>query len=238
MTLASTELAGQTAAWFAGWTALRSYPSRSGPGYLAALRLDRSGGWEYFTTVPSPSAFADVAAEVIASPQRALCVLGPDVHRYVKMAHQAGMGMLSASEQLMICHLETQDNQDPFLGDPELSLVVKAMGGRHSASACQARISVSIMRGNTVLATGKVGVYGDYAVFDQIETHAQHRRRGYGLLLMKALTARAMAYPVTTGLLLASTDGQRLYFKLGWRSISSVTVLVPKSRLEELARGH
>ena len=237
MMVASTGLAGQTAAWFAGWTALRSYPSRSGPGYLAALRLDRSGGWEYFTTNPTPAAFADLAQKVNSSPRRALCVLGPDIHRYVKMAHQSGMGMLSTSEKLMLCHMETQDNQDPFLGDPELSLLVQPMGGRHSATACDARFSVSIVRDQTVLATGKVGIYGEYAIFDQIETHADHRRRGYGLLLMKALTARAQAYPVTTGLLLASTDGQRLYFKLGWRSISPVTVLVPRARIEELARG-
>ncbi|MFB9165269.1 GNAT family N-acetyltransferase [Arthrobacter psychrochitiniphilus] len=238
MIVASTGLADQSAAWFAGWTALRSYPSRSGTGYLAALRLDRNSGWEYFTTNPTPSSFASLAQEVNASSQRALCVLGSDVHKYVKMAHQSGMGMLSASEQLMVCHLENQDNQDPFLGDPELSLVIKAMGGKHSSSVCEERFSVAIVRGQTVLAAGKVGIYGEYAIFDQIETHSQHRRRGYGMLLMKAMTARAQAHPVTTGLLLASTDGQRLYFKLGWRAISPVTVLVPKSRIEELTRTH
>lgn len=239
MKVASTELADLTAAWFAGWTALRSYPIRSGQGYLAALRLDRSGGgWEYFTAAPTPSVFAGLADEVNASPKRALCVMGPDVHKYVKMAHQSGLGMISTSEQLMVCRMETQDNQDPFLGDPELALEIRPLGGRHSASVCQARFSGVIRRGTTVLATGKVAIYGDFAVFDQIETHPQHRRRGYGLLLMKALTARAQAHPVTTGLLLASTDGQRLYFKLGWRSLCPVTVLVPRSRIEEIARGH
>lgn len=236
--VASTGLADKTAAWFAGWTALRSYPSRSGSDFLAALRLDRNGGWEYFTTHPTPAAFAVLAKEVNTSSRRALCVLGPDVHRYVKMAHHSGMGMLSTSEQLMLCQMETQDNQDPFLGDPELTLVVKKMGGKHTASICQARFSVAIVRGRSVLAAGKVAIYGEYAIFDQIETHAQHRRQGYGMLLMKAMTARAQAYPITTGLLLASTDGQRLYFKLGWRAISPVTVLVPKSRIAELAHSH
>ena len=52
---------------------------------------------------------------------------------------------------------------------------------------------------------------------------------------MKTLTARALDYPVTTGLLVASTAGQSLYYKLGWRNLSPVTVLVPRERLAELA---
>lgn len=235
MTDGATELQRHVDAWFTAWTSLRSYQASAGPGYLAALRLDRKGDWEYFTAAPDPAAFATVAAEVVTSPRRALCVIGSDVHRYVKQAHQAGLGMISNSEQLMILAMETQDNQDPFLGDPELSLVVKKIGGRHSDTACQARFSAAILRGQTVLANGKVGIYGDYAVFDQLETHAQHRRRGYGMLLIRALAARAQEYPVTTGLLLASPAGQRLYYKLGWRSLGSVTVLVPRERLLEMA---
>ena len=151
------------------------------------------------------------------------------------MAHQSGLGMISTSEQLMVCAMESQDNQDPFLGDPELSLVVKEIGGRHSDSACQARFSAAILRGQTVLASGKIGIYGEYAIFDSLETHAVHRRHGYGLLLMKMLTVKAKEYPVSTGLLLAGTDGQRLCYRLGWRSLSAVTVLVPKARLAEMA---
>ena len=56
------------------------------------------------------------------------------------------------------------------------------------------------------------------------------------MLIMKTLTAKALAYPVATGLMLASTGGQRLYTKLGWRSLTPVTVLVPKERLAEMAK--
>lgn len=235
MTDRATELQRHLAAWCTAWTSLRSYPASAGPGYVAALRLDRKSDWEYFLAAPDPAAFATVAAEVVSSPRRAMCVIGSDVHGYVKQAHRAGLGMISNSEQLMILAMETQDNQDPFLGDPELSLVVKNIGGKHSDTACQARFSAAILRGQTILATGKVGIYGDYAIFDQLETHAQHRRRGYGMLLVRTLAARAQEYPVTTGLVLASTDGQRLYYKLGWRSLGSVTVLVPRARLMEMA---
>lgn len=236
MMVGSTELAARAAAWFAGWSALRSYPTRSGPGFFAAMRLDSTGDWEYFSCAPTPATFATVAAKVTESAQRALCVLGPDVHHYVKLAHKFGLGMVSNSEHLMDCAMETQDNQDPFLGDPELSLVVKTLGGKRSASACDARFSVAIVKGQTVLASGSVGIYGEYAIFDGLQTHADHRRSGFGMLIMKTLTAKALAYPVATGLMLASTRGQRLYTKLGWRSLSPITVLVPKERLTEMAK--
>lgn len=237
MTGTATELQRHAAAWFVGWSALRSYQTTSGPGFRAALRLDRGAEWEYFSCDPSPQTFSAVAAEAAATSARhTLCIIGPNVHGYVKLAHAAGLGMVSTSEHFMVCSMETQDTQEPFLGDPELSLVIKRLGGRHSASICQARFSAAIMRGETLLASGSVGIYGDYVIFDSLHTRQQHRRRGYGLLLMQTLAARAKAYPVTTGVVLASTDGQRLYRKLGWRSFGTMTVLVPRARLAEIAR--
>lgn len=226
----------QAGAWFTGWSALRTYQNRLGPGYWAALRLDHTGDWEYYTCDPTPPALAELAAEVNESPLRSLCVIGPRVHDYVKMAHAAGMGMVSTSEHLMVCALETQDNQDPFLGDPDLRLVVKEFGGRHNASPCQVRFTAAIMRGTRAVASGSVAIYGDFAIFDGLETDSAHRRRGLGMMMMKSLTARALDHPVTTGLLVASTSGQRLYNKLGWESLSPVTVLVPKARLAQLAK--
>ena len=232
----SSELAVHAAAWFTGWSALRSYPSRIGDGYFAAQRLDRNGDWEYFSCTPNSAEFAAVAAAVTASSQRAYSVIAPDIHRYVALAHQHGMGMVSTSERLMVCAMETQDNQEPFLGDPELSVVVKKIGGRHSSSACKARFSAAIMHGQTAVASGRVGIYDDYAIFDGLKTSAAYRRRGFGMLMMKTITARALDYPVTTGLVMASTAGQELYYKLGWRSLSPVTVLVPRERLDEMAK--
>lgn len=237
MTSGSTELDGLLDAWFTGWTALRSYRTSFDTGYHGALRLDRSGDWEYFICDPAAADFAVLAAHVAQAENRAMCVLGPDIHRYVKQAHAAGLGMLSASEQMMAVRMEAQDSQDPFLGDPELTLQVTRMGGRRAASACQARLSGTISRGRLVLASGKVAVYGEYAVFDQIETHPDHRRQGFGRLMMQSLAAHAKDYPVTTGLLLASTDGQRLYAKMGWHSVGAVTVLVPRARLERDMAG-
>ena len=238
MTVASTELQHHAAAWFAGWSALRSYQVTSGPGYRAALRLDRGMEWEYFSCDPSAATFTEVAAEAAAtSAQHTLCIIGPNVHKYVKMAHAAGLGMVSTSEHFMVCSMENQDTQEPFLSDPEVSLVIKRLGGRHNASICQERFSATIMHGETLLASGNVGIYGDYAVFDSLQTRQPHRRAGYGLFVMRTLAARAKAHPVTTGVVLASTDGQRLYRKLGWRSLGTMTVLAPRARLAEIAQA-
>ncbi len=236
MKFGSMELDEHTAAWFAGWSAVRGYEGRTGPGYWAALRPDLNDGWEYVCADPTHEAFAALAAEVTVEANRSLCIVGPHIHDYVKWAHAAGMGMVSTSEHLMVCAMETQDNEDPFLVDPDLRLVVKQLGARSSASACQARFTGAILRGDSVLAHGSVGVNGEYAVFDRLETHPGHRRQGLGMMMMKSLTARALDYPVTTGLVLASTGGQRLYHKLGWRSLSPMTVLVPRERLAQLAR--
>lgn len=224
-------------AWFAGWAAIRNYRTDFSTGHPAALRLDRSGDWEYFIWDPAPADFAALAAVVAESPKRAMTVLGPDLHRYVHQAHLAGLGMISASEQMMIVPMESQDHQDAYLGDPDLVLTTTRLGGRRSASACTARFAVTILDGDIVVASGKVGIYGEYAVFDQIETHADYRRRGFGRLIMQSLTSRALDYPVSTGLLLASTDGQRLYFKMGWRSLCQVTVLAPMDTMRASLPG-
>lgn len=227
----STHIEELLGAWFTGWTALRGYSTSFETGHPAALRMDRSGDWEYFISDPESEDFTALAAEVCRSADRALCVIGPDVHHYVKLAHAAGMGMLSTTEQMMLVRMEVQDNQEPYLGDPDLTLQISRMGGRRAASTCQARFRAEIRHHGMVAASGMVAIYDEYAIFDQIQTHPEHRRRGYGRMLMQSLAAHAKEFPVTTGLLLASTDGQRLYHKMGWRSIGPVTVLVPRAQL-------
>ena len=120
----------------------------------------------------------------------------------------------------MTVDMDTQDHQDPYLVRPRIGTCRSpALAAGAAASACTARFSVAIMRGATVLASGKVGVYGEYAVFDQIETHPEHRRHGYGRLIMQTLAARALEYPVTHRAVAGQHRRAALYFKMGWRSV-------------------
>ncbi|WP_246258447.1 GNAT family N-acetyltransferase [Amycolatopsis anabasis] len=72
-------------------------------------------------------------------------------------------------------------------------------------------------------AAGRVAVWGDAAVVDQVETRPEHRRRGLGALVMDLLGAAARARGATRGVLVATADGRALYRSLGWSLRSPVT---------------
>jgi GNAT superfamily N-acetyltransferase len=68
-----------------------------------------------------------------------------------------------------------------------------------------------------IAASGRAFVVGATAVFDQIETHADHRRRGLGRVVMSALGAAATRTGADRGLLVATAEGEALYATMGWR---------------------
>jgi GNAT superfamily N-acetyltransferase len=77
-----------------------------------------------------------------------------------------------------------------------------------------------------VAAIGRVALTGDFAIYDRIETHQGHRRRGLGRAVMKSLEAIAQARGQTRGVLVATADGRAFYETLGWRMHSLYTTAV------------
>jgi GNAT superfamily N-acetyltransferase len=82
-----------------------------------------------------------------------------------------------------------------------------------------------------VAAIGRVVRVGDFAIYDRIETHTDHRRRGLGRAVMKALEEIARAPGVTKegatqGVLVATAEGRALYESLGWQAHSLYTTAV------------
>lgn len=75
-------------------------------------------------------------------------------------------------------------------------------------------------------ASGRVFLVGSTAVFDQIVTHPDHRRRGLGRAIMSELGAVAFRDGATKGCLVATPDGRALYSTLGWRLHSIITTAV------------
>ncbi|MFC5663864.1 GNAT family N-acetyltransferase [Kitasatospora misakiensis] len=65
-------------------------------------------------------------------------------------------------------------------------------------------------------ARGQLGLAGATAVADQIETAPEHRRRGLGSVVMRALQDAGHRGGATTGILVATPDGRALYSALGW----------------------
>lgn len=80
-------------------------------------------------------------------------------------------------------------------------------------------------------AIGRVVLHCGSAVFDRIETHVEHRRRGLGTALMFALDALAEEAGVSERLLVATEAGRSLYQSLGWLvSAPYSTAVLPPSK--------
>lgn len=81
-----------------------------------------------------------------------------------------------------------------------------------------ARIEV----GGELAARGQAAVRARDVVFDRIETTPKFRRRGLGRLVMTGLSAWAADSNATTGLLMASVSGHKLYDSLGWSELAPI----------------
>ncbi|MFG3049638.1 GNAT family N-acetyltransferase [Kitasatospora sp. NPDC048239] len=72
-------------------------------------------------------------------------------------------------------------------------------------------------------ARGQIAVGGATAVVDQIETSADHRRKGLGSLVMRVLATAAHERGAQTGVLAGTPDGHALYASLGWQVLAPLT---------------
>ncbi|MFS0713647.1 GNAT family N-acetyltransferase [Microbacterium sp. 2P01SA-2] len=73
-------------------------------------------------------------------------------------------------------------------------------------------------------AHGQVAVAAGDAVFDRIRTMSAFQRRGLGRLIMTGLAAWAAEQRATTGILVASADGRKLYESLGWSQVAPIAM--------------
>ena len=88
-------------------------------------------------------------------------------------------------------------------------------------------ITASIMGADGALAaSGKVALADGHATFDQIVTDENHRRRGLGQTVMRALGAAAVERGVRQAVLVATPMGRELYTALGWRLHAHYTTAV------------
>ncbi|MFE8884248.1 GNAT family N-acetyltransferase [Pseudarthrobacter enclensis] len=210
------DITGLLEVWVAGWAGCRGYQTATEGRFPAALRADTSGEWEYFAADPTDQEFAALAAKTAEAGPRVLTILTNDLPRYTELAARHGLNVTSDSQTMMIVDMETQDAEDPWLSDDDLSLSTSTHHGVHYAE---------VRSGEALAASGRVFVVGDTAIFDKIITEPAFQRRGLGSFIMRALAAQAFEHDVQNGLLLASLDGQKLYSHLGWSTVSRVLML-------------
>jgi GNAT superfamily N-acetyltransferase len=77
-----------------------------------------------------------------------------------------------------------------------------------------------------VASSGRIALIGDFVIYDRIETHPDHRRRGLGSAVMKALEEVGRTRGKTQGVLVATAEGKALYESLGWKLYSLYTSTV------------
>ncbi len=214
--------------WVTGWAGCRGYETRREGRFPAALRADTTQEWEYFAYDPSDDEFAELAGKTAEVPARILTILTNDADRYTDLAGAHGLNVTSATQTMMIVDMETQDAEDPWLSDDDLTLETsKVYGVQHAI----------VYSGDEVAASGRVFVVGHTAIFDKIVTEPKFQRRGLGSFIMKALAAQAFEHDVDSGLLLASLDGQKLYSHLGWRTVCQVLMLSSSEEGSDLSVG-
>lgn len=214
--------------WVTGWAGCRGYETRREGRFPAALRADTTQEWEYFAFDPSDAEFAELAGKTAEVPARILTILTNDADRYTDLAGAHGLNVTSATQTMMIVDMETQDAEDPWLSDDDLTLETsKVYGVQHAI----------VYSGDEVAASGRVFVVGHTAIFDKIVTEPKFQRRGLGSFIMKALAAQAFEHDVDSGLLLASLDGQKLYSHLGWRTVCQVLMLSSSEEGSDLSVG-
>jgi GNAT superfamily N-acetyltransferase len=210
------DITGLLEVWVAGWAGCRGYRTSTEGRFPAVLRADTSGDWEFFASEPTDDEFAALAAKTAEAPARVLTILTNDIARYSTLAARHGLNVTSSSQAMMIVDMETQDAEDPWLSDDDLTHSTWEQDGVHYAE---------VRSGDALAASGRVFVVGETAVFDKIITEPAFQRRGLGSFIMRALAAQAFEHDVQEGLLLASADGRKLYSHLGWTTVSSVLML-------------
>ena len=81
-----------------------------------------------------------------------------------------------------------------------------------------------------IAATGRIAFPGDFAIYDRIRTHENHRRKGLGRSIMKYLETLAAERKLTRAVLVATPDGRALYETLGWTLHSLYTTAAIPAR--------
>lgn len=99
-------------------------------------------------------------------------------------------------------------------------------GYRLEIEKCPAVSVIRIMQNEELASIGRVVVVDGYAIYDRIETIAEHRRLGLATRVMTELEAIALEQGGTKGVLVATAEGKNLYETLGWEVYCDYTTAV------------
>ncbi|MFZ6654088.1 GNAT family N-acetyltransferase [Undibacterium sp. TJN19] len=200
----------------AGWLRTRSY-ARGLPAPVAD-----HGGLRVDTGLPE-----ELQRYVFASAGEGLRQLGEDIVTplvFLKLCgtEQELRALLPPRWQLQdLRYLMTGEgfNASDALLPPDYTLQLSA-----EATTTHARI---VTDAGELAASGHAAELDGYFIYDRIVTEADHRRRGLGACLMRALRSTRQS-STSKQVLVATAAGQALYATLGWQICSPyVTAHIP-----------
>jgi GNAT superfamily N-acetyltransferase len=191
-------------AWQLGWGRCRGLASATDIGGALKVSLGLRGR-EYEIVALADSQAKRLAAEVAQAPDPTwLTVVTSDPVGVELTLKRAGLETFGAPERFMTVELSRTESS------PAKTTVDGPL------------IDVAVEENGETAASGMMCVAGSYAIAHQIRTEPAYRRRGFASVVMSALCQRAMDMGATTGLLVASPEGEQLYLSLGWITLASV----------------
>ncbi len=192
------------ARWIAVWVHTRRHEVSQLDGWPLIHTRSRTRESELICTDPGPEAFSALTRHVDGNPRAMLTVVAEDIRPYAELDLPPGVRVDRDDETLM-------------------TTILKADDGRSHGAEFTSRwdiegsaVTVRLEADGRVAAEGTVGVLGQDAVFDAIETSPGFQRRGLGACVVSMLTSYAVDHGATHGVLAATNQGRSLYESLGW----------------------
>jgi GNAT superfamily N-acetyltransferase len=190
--------------WLATWVHIRGISTSTTGGWPLVHVGSTTRETELVCLDPGTDAWPDLLRRGGGAPRAMLTVVSRDVGPYLTAPRPAGTRIDRDDETLMSAVLV--DQAIPAL---PVDLTFRWDVAEH-------RATYTLESGDSVAAVGTVGVLGQVATLDGVETMPAFQRRGLGRHVMATLTAQAMGRGATHGVLAASAQGRQLYSSLGW----------------------
>ncbi|MET0930017.1 MAG: GNAT family N-acetyltransferase [Aeromicrobium sp.] len=190
--------------WLATWRHVRGITSELVDGWPLVHVGTATRETELVCIDPGVEEFTSLMRHVAGDPRAMLTVVAHDVGPYLVTRRPADVRVDRDDETLMSTTfaevpIPRLDAEFTFRWDVE-----------------DHRLVYTVESGDRIAAGGTVGVLGDVATFDAVETTPAFQRRGLGRHVMATLTVQAMGRGATSGVLAASAPGRQLYLSLGW----------------------
>ncbi|GAA1022216.1 MULTISPECIES: GNAT family N-acetyltransferase [Amycolatopsis] len=200
--------------WQAGWGASRGFrPAEQARGGLHVLVGQPGRHREIVALSAEPEVLRGLADEAATASRPTWLTVPTNRPESVEaIVREAGLKLRDEREALMTIPLRRHPRRPappPYTCETVMNGTVCETVLRHPSG---------------VAARGTMAVVGTDAIADRIATEPEHRRRGLGSVVMSALAESSVAHGATTGILIATAEGQQLYSALGWTTRATVLI--------------